>query len=45
MITNEWSTETVHFMTPGAGVLELGCGHILIHMAQMLYSSKFYSIQ
>ena len=28
MITKEWSTEIVYFMTPGAGVLMLGRGHI-----------------
>ena len=28
MITKEGSTKIVNFMTPGAGVLALGCGHI-----------------
>ena len=28
MITKEWSTEIVNFITPGAGVLVLGRGHI-----------------
>ena len=28
MITKEGSTKIVNFMTPGAGVLVLGCGHI-----------------
>ena len=28
MMTKEGSTKIVNFMTPGAGVLVLGCGHI-----------------
>ena len=28
MMNKEGSTKIVHFMTPGAGVLMLGCGHI-----------------
>ena len=27
MMTKEGSTKIVNFMTPGAGVLVLGCGH------------------
>ena len=28
MLTNEGSTKIVNFMTPGTGVMMLGCGHI-----------------
>ena len=28
MMTTDRSTKIVNFMTPGAGVLVLGCGHI-----------------
>ena len=34
MITKEWSTKIVNFMTPGAGVLVLGCGYIS-HIVKM----------
>ena len=33
------STRIVNFMTPGAGVLELGCGHIS-HIENMHYFFK-----
>ena len=36
MMTKEGSTKIVNFMTPGAGVLMFGCGHII--------SIIFYSI-
>ena len=36
MMTKEGSTKIVNFMTPGAGVLVLGCGHIS-HMLKMHY--------
>ena len=38
MMTKEGSTEIVNFMTPGAAVLVLGCGHILSHLVKMHYS-------
>ena len=28
LMTNEGSTKIVNFMTPGTGVMMLGCGHI-----------------
>ena len=36
MMTKEGSTQIVHFMTPGAGILMLGRGHIS-HMVNMYY--------
>ena len=39
MISKEGSTKIVTFMTPGAGVLVLGCGHIS-DMVEMHYSNK-----
>ena len=36
MMTKEGSTKIVNFMTPGAGVLVLGCGHIS-HIVKMHY--------
>ena len=39
MMTKEGSTKIVNFMTPGAGVLVLGRGHIS-HIVKMLYSFK-----
>ena len=36
MITNEGSTKIVNFMTPGEGVLVLGCCHIS-HIVKMNY--------
>ena len=30
MMTNEGSSKNVNFMTPGTGVLMLGCGHIMM---------------
>ena len=38
MMTNEGSTEIVNFMTPGAGVLVLGSGHIS-HYSEYVLSS------
>ena len=37
MMTKEGSTQIVNFMTPRAGVLVLGCGHIS-HIVKMHYS-------
>ena len=39
MMTKEGSTKIVNFMTPGAGVLLLGRGHIS-HIMKMHYSFK-----
>ena len=39
MMTKEGSTQIVNFMTPGAGVLVLGGGHIS-HTVKMHYSIK-----
>ena len=39
MMTKEGSTKIVNFMTPGAGVLVLGRGHIS-HIVEMHYSYK-----
>ena len=39
MMTKEGSTKTVNFMTPGAGVLVLGCGHIS-YIVKMHYFFK-----
>ena len=39
MMTKEGSTKIVNFMTPGAGVLVLGCGHIS-HIVKMHYFFK-----
>ena len=39
MMTKEGSTAIVTFMTPGAGVLVLGCGHIS-HIVKMHYFFK-----
>ena len=39
MMTKEGSTKIVNFMTPGAGVLVLGHGHIS-HIVKMHYSYK-----
>ena len=36
MMNKEGSTKIVHFMTPEAGVLVLGCGHIS-HIVKMHY--------
>ena len=38
-MTKEGSTEIVNFMTPGAGVLVLGRGHIS-HLVKMRYFFK-----
>ena len=38
-MTKEGSTEIVNFMSPGAGVLVLGCGH-LSHIVKMHYFFK-----
>ena len=39
MMTKEGSTKIINFMTPGAGVLVLGCGHIS-HIVKMHYFFK-----
>ena len=39
MMTKEGSTKTVKFMTPGAEVLVLGCGHIS-HIVKLHYFFK-----
>ena len=39
MMTKEGSTKIVNFMTPGAGVLVLGHGHIS-HIVEMHFSNK-----
>ena len=39
MMTKEGSTKIVNFMTPGGGVLVLGCGHIS-HTVKMHYYFK-----
>ena len=39
MMTKEWSTHIVNFMTPRAGVFALGCDHIS-KMVKMQYSFK-----
>ena len=39
MMTKEGSIKIVNFMTPGAGVLALGCGHIS-HIVKMHYFFK-----
>ena len=39
MITKEGSTKIINFMTPGAGVLVLGRGHIS-HIVKMYYFFK-----
>ena len=50
MMTKEASTLIVNFMTPGAGVLMLGHGHIsyivkyLVHVGVMNISIKMYLI-
>ena len=38
-MTKEGSTKIVNFMTPGAGVLVLGCGHIS-HIVKLHYFFK-----
>ena len=39
MMTKEGSTKIVSFMTPGAGILVIGCGH-LSHIVKMHYFLK-----
>ena len=39
MMTKEGSTQIVNFITPGTGVLVLGCGHIN-HIVKMHYFLK-----
>ena len=39
MLNKEGSTKIVNFMTPGAGVLVLGCGHIR-YIVKMHYFFK-----
>ena len=41
MMTKEGSTKIVTFMTPGAGVLMLGCDHIS-HIVKMHYFFKIF---
>ena len=41
MMTKEGSTQIVNFMTSGAGVLELGCGHIS-HSKKGIISLKIF---
>ena len=41
MMTKEGSTKIVKCMTPGAGVLMLGCGHIS-HYSEIVLSSTLY---
>ena len=41
MMTKEGSTKIVNFMTTGAGVLVLGCGHIS-HRVKMHYFFNFF---
>ena len=45
MITKEGSTKIVNFMTPGAGVLVLGCGHIshIVKMHNFVKNLLLYS--
>ena len=43
MITNEGSTQIVNFMTPGARVLMLGCGHIS-HIVNIFHSFNIQHI-
>ena len=44
MITKEGCAKIVTFMTPGAGVLVLGHGHIS-HIVKMHYFFKIFSAQ
>ena len=39
MMTKKGSTKTVNLMTPGAGVLMLGRGHISHYSEDVLYST------
>ena len=41
MMTKEGSTKIINFMTPGAGVLMLGRGHIS-HIVKCIISLKIY---
>ena len=41
-MTKEEFTKIVNFMTPGAGVLKLGCGHILSHIMKISYFFKTF---
>ena len=41
MMTKEGSTQIVNLMTPGVGVLALGCDHIS-HTVKMHYSLKIF---
>ena len=41
MMTKEGSTKIVNFMTPGSGVLMLGCGHIS-HIVKCIISLKIF---
>ena len=42
MMTKEGSTKIVNFMTPGAGVLVLGRGHIS-HIVKIILFKIFFS--
>ena len=42
MMTKEGSTKIINFMTPGAGDLVLGCGHIR-HIVKMHYFFNKYT--
>ena len=42
MMTKEGSTQIVNFMTPRAGVLMLGCGHIS-HYTEYIFISSTLS--
>ena len=41
MMTKEGSTKIVNYMTPWAGILALGCGHI-DHIVKVHYSFKIF---
>ena len=41
IVGKEGSTKIVGFMTPGAGVVELGCGNIkMLHFIKFFYSTN-----
>ena len=41
LIIKEGSTQVLNFMTPGAGILVMGCGH-LGHIVKMHYVYNFF---
>ena len=43
IVGKEGSTKIVDFMTPGAGVVELGCGHIGDIVKMLYFLKNFYS--